>query len=166
MQDKNCEDKIDIENLTNTLTNLENNINKLDIIVIYVNNYNVEKIDINNISIKNNILNKLDFINILKSLEKDNNNYKLKYILKFLLKLDIDILNNENLLEDIITDYKNINNINNIFELNIVKKIESLDFNNSFFNELNSLLIILDKKQKINIKNKKKNSTRKIFKNY
>ena len=161
MQDKNYEVEnyeniIDIENLTsltNDLTNLESNVNKLDIILISVNNYNIEKIDISNISIKDNILNKLDFINILKNIAKNNNNYKLKYILKFLLKLDIDILNDENFLENVI-DYENINN--NIYELSVIKKIESLDFNNSFLNDTNSLLLILDKKQKLNIKKKKK----------
>ena len=171
MQDKNYkienyENIIDIENLTNLtddLTNLESNINKLDIILITINSYNIEKIDISNISIKDNILNKLDFINILKNVAKDNNNYKLKYILKFLLKLDIDILNDENFLENTI-DYENINN--DSFELSVVKKIESLNFNNSFLNDTNSLLLILDKKQKLNIKKKKKNSTKKIFKNY
>tara|TARA_B100001093_G_scaffold515949_1_gene593554 strand:+ start:1043 stop:1549 length:507 start_codon:yes stop_codon:yes gene_type:complete len=167
MQDKNYgvenhENIIDIEkltNLTNDLTNLESNVSKLDIILISVNNYNIEKIDISNISIKDNILNKSDFINILKNVAKNNNNYRLKYILKFLLKLDIDILNDENFLENTI-DYENINN--DSFELSIIKKIESLDFNNSFFNDTNSLLLVLDKKQKLNIKKKKKNSTKKI----
>ena len=145
------EDTIDTNDLTNDLTNLESNINKLDIITISVNNYNVEKIDISSIKIKNNILNKLDFINILKDLATNNNDYKLKYILKFLLKINVEILND------------NIDNFDNIFELSVVKKIENLEFNNSFFNETNSLLLIIDKKQKLNIKNKKKkNSTKKI----
>ena len=144
------EDTIDTNDLTNDLTNLESNINKLDIITISVNNYNVEKIDISSIKIKNNILNKLDFINILKDLATNNNDYKLKYILKFLLKINVEILND------------NIDNFDNIFELSVVKKIENLEFNNSFFNETNSLLLIIDKKQKLNIKNKKKkNSTKK-----
>ena len=144
------EDTIDTNDLTNDLTNLESNINKLDIITISVNNYNVEKIDISSIKIKNNILNKLDFINILKDLATNNNDYKLKYILKFLLKINVEILSD------------NIDNFDNIFELSVVKKIENLEFNNSFFNETNSLLLIIDKKQKLNIKNKKKkNSTKK-----
>ena len=66
MEDKNT---ITIDDLTNDLTNLESNINKLDIILISVNNYNIEKIDISSISITNNILSKLDFINILKNLQ-------------------------------------------------------------------------------------------------
>ena len=149
MEDKNT---ITIDDLTNDLTNLESNINKLDIILISVNNYNIEKIDISSISITNNILSKLDFINILKNLANNNNNYKLKYILKFLLKLDIEILNNENIT----------NIINSNYNLEIIKKIESLDFNNSLFNNTNSLILILEKNQKINIKKSKKNSTKKI----
>ena len=139
------EDTIDTNDLTNDLTNLESNINKLDIITISVINYNVEKIDISSIKIKNNIL---------KDLATNNNDYKLKYILKFLLKINIEILND---------NIENFDIFDNIFELSVVKKIENLEFNNSFFNETNSLLLIIDKKQKLNIKNKKKkNSTKKI----
>ena len=123
--------------------------------MISINNYNVEKIDISNILIKNNILNKSDFINILKNITEKNNNYKLKYILKFLLKLNIEILNN-------ITNVNNISNDN--FQFDVVTKIENLDFNNSSFNNTNSLILIIDKKQKINLKNKNKNKKKNITK--
>ena len=145
--------------LTNDLTNLESNINKLEIILISVNNYNIEKIDIIKKPIKDNILNKTDFIKLLKDITKDNNNYELKYILKFLLNFNIENLND--------LDIKSNSDISkdNIYELSIIKKIEKLDFNNSFFNDTNSLILIMDKKQKLNIKKKKKkkNTTKKKY---
>ena len=81
-----------------------------------------------------------------------NNEYIIKYILKF--TIDVDILEKTNI-------------DNNIpYTLSSIKNIESIDFNKNYktFSDTDSLILIISKKDKVyytNIRREKKNKTKK-----
>tara|TARA_B100001059_G_C17528499_1_gene424356 strand:- start:101 stop:601 length:501 start_codon:yes stop_codon:yes gene_type:complete len=146
----------ELEFFKKDLYKIENNINKISIITIYVNNYKIEKIDREKIQI---IKNRIES-NMLKEFIKNklySKDYKLEYVLNFFITQTIEEINNK--------DNNNDNDRAN--KLDILKNINSIDYNDNQenFNDENCIFIILNKiikfKQQSSRYNKK-NATKKI----
>ena len=67
------------------------------------------------------------------------NEYKIKYLLNFEINKDIYELYN--------TDLQN--SYNNNCELTILNNLKTITYNNSNFNNINSLIVIIDKMEKL-----------------
>ena len=129
------------------------NINSNDEKNKYINNeknsnnlifeINKEKIDLQN----NGIVKKESLLKLINNLKE--NDYNIKYLLKYNLKKFIFDINDED---------DDINNIETIH------KIENINFENDNINLYDCLLITIEKKEFLKIKNyiKKKNGTKKI----
>ena len=158
---------------------LENTKKKIDVKFILVDNNfgekSIEKYINKKIEIQNNNIKKDTLKSFLLYNQKDidpNNDYVIKYILKFSFREEIDKLcNNTNNTNNI----NNINNTNNTndeeIKLKIIKKIDDIELinhTNIDYITLNSLTVILEKKEKKHyIKqkiNNKKNITKKCKK--
>ena len=149
---ENLDDLInDINNIEN---NIKNNINKINIIIIKTNNNEIEDIikkkqtkhKIISIELLNNILNK-----IKEKFCKEE--YNIKYLLSFELNKSINEL-------EFMNDLNNINN----YKLDILNKLKEINYEDNYFNNINSLIIILKKSDKIYYikkKAKKHNATKK-----
>ena len=134
---------------------INNNIDIINIIYILVDNNSIETVIKKKMEIEGNILKKSDIKYILdKTKEIDiDNEYKIKYLLKFLLNEDIDSLNT-------------ISSKNNHI-LESIKSIDNIDFNDkNNFKDTNSLIIILDKKEKVYYIKKKIKNKNNITKKY
>ena len=135
----------ELTKLNNEITNFEKNINKLTIIILVVENYKLVTLFKNSINILNNIILRKELIEHLKSIEllKD---YKIQYILKFIITKSLEELNSSINLED---SYKMIpstvlNSSDNIIKTdnkNYETKLENT------FTRINSLIIVVNKKQ-------------------
>lgn len=152
---ENLDDLInDIDNIEN---NIKNNIDKINIIIIKINKNETEDI-IKKKQTKNKEIS-IEFINsILKRIKEEfcKEEYNIKYLLNFEINKNIYELEHMN----------DLNNINN-YKLDILNKIKKIDYQNNCFNNINSLIIILNKKDKIHYikkKQKKHNSTKKLNK--
>ena len=173
---------------------LENTKKKIDVKFILVDNNfgekSIEKYINKKIEIQNNNIKKDTLKSFLLYNQKDidpNNDYVIKYILKFSFREEIDKLcnntNNTNNINNInntnnTNNTNNINNINNTnntndeeIKLKIIKKIDDIELinhTNIDYITLNSLTVILEKKEKKHyIKqkiNNKKNITKKCKK--
>ncbi len=138
----------------NDLYNLENNINKINISTLFINNNILENIIKEKVLIKDNIFEKKDFIEFVDNKINSNdikNKYKLEYILNFYITI-----NNDQLIE---ID----NNIekNKHYFCDVIKSLDNIKYQNNF-NEINTIYLIFNKIAKLNIKKKyKKNITRK-----
>tara|TARA_B100000424_G_C22804232_1_gene431181 strand:- start:188 stop:631 length:444 start_codon:yes stop_codon:yes gene_type:complete len=138
----------------NDLYNLENNINNINIHMLFINNNILENIIKEKVLIKNNIFEKKDFIEFVDNKINSNdikNKYKLEYILNFYIAI-----NNDQLIE---ID----NNIekNKHYFCDVIKSFDNIKYQNNF-NEINTIYLIFNKIAKLNIKKKyKKNVTRK-----
>jgi len=144
-----------IKDLNDIEYNVKNNISKINIIIIKINNNEIENIIKKNQRINNNIINKELINKIIKKVEYlyCENEYKIKYLLNFEINKNIHELEN----------IKNIK-INENYKLNILKQIENIKYDNSTFTNTNSLIIILNKLEKVHYikrKEKKHNSTKK-----
>tara|TARA_X000000368_G_scaffold295723_1_gene235390 strand:- start:156 stop:623 length:468 start_codon:yes stop_codon:yes gene_type:complete len=144
-----------IKDLNDIEYNVKNNISKINIIIIKINNNEIENIIKKNQRINNNIINKELINKIIKKVEYlyCENEYKIKYLLNFEINKNIHELEN----------IKNIK-INENYKLNILKQIENIKYDNSTFTNINSLIIILNKLEKVHYikrKEKKHNSTKK-----
>ena len=133
--------------------NLYDNLkkNKINIIIKKkdINNY-VISVEKYKKEIYNNILSEIELKNEIKKIEL--NNFKILYILNFFITKNIEEL------------YNNIDcNKNNNYELNLIKNLKNINLKN--YNENNSLIFIIEKKNtgyiKIN-KNKTKKKQKKI----
>ena len=138
----------------NDLYNLENNINNINIHMLFINNNILENIIKEKVLIKNNIFEKKDFIEFVDNKINSNdikNKYKLEYILNFYITI-----NNDQLIE---ID----NNIekNKHYVCDVIKSFDNIKYENNF-NEINTIYFIFSKIPKLTIKKKyKKNITRK-----
>ena len=129
----------ELEKLTNEITNFEKNINKLTIIILVVENYKLVTLFKNSLNILNNVILRKELIEHLKSIEllKD---YKIQYILKFIITKSLEELNSSINLED---SYKMIPStvLESSDNINYETKLENT------FTRLNSLIIVVNKKQ-------------------
>lgn len=150
-----------LDDLINDINNIENdiknNIDKINIIIIKINENEIEDI-IKKKQTKNKEIS-IEFItNILNKIKKEI--CKKEYNIKYLLNFEI----NKNMYE--LENINDLNNINN-YKLDILNKIKKINYKNNSFNNINSLIVILNKLDKIHyIKKKKKkhNSTKKLNK--
>lgn len=124
--------------------------NKLELLFFIIENDEVKDVIKKEIEIEKNKLKKSELMNIIKDIDNIDNSkeYKIKYILKFTINYDI---------EKLVT----IENNEKIYNLDVIKNTKTIDYNNSKFNNVNSLIIIIEKYKEIKLKN---NRTKK-FKN-
>jgi hypothetical protein len=124
--------------------------NKLEILFFIVENDEVIDILRKEIYIENNKLRKREIKSIIKDIDNIDfsKEYKIKYLLKFTINYD---------MEKLVTIKDNEKNYN----LDVINNIKMIDYNNSKFNNGNSLIIIIEKNKEIKLKN---NRTKK-FKN-
>ena len=153
--DLNNYEKDDITSLEKDIQNFENNISKLRIIFFYVNNYKISYQNNKKVLIENRILKKKDLIKYIDEEKQSNKNedYKLNFLIKFILNYD---LYNLSQLE---TSYDK-----NSYKLQCLKQIDDIDFTDSKFDKENTLILFFDKIykiQKLNYIIKQKNSSRK-----
>ena len=153
----------EIDNLIKELKEIENkvinNIEVINIIIIKINNNNeIESIIQKKQSKKIKISKEL----IYKILNKIKDNYcSDEYEIKYLLNFEIN--KNINELDNIEIESQNINK--SAYNLNVLNKLEDITYNNKYFNNINSLIFILNKLEKkyyIKRKRKKNNTTKKI----
>ena len=124
--------------------------NKLELLFFIIENDEVKDIVRKEIEIEKNKLKKREIKNIIKDIDNIDysKEYKIKYLLKFTINYDI---------EKLVT----IENNEKIYNLDIINNIQTIDYNNSKFNNVNSLIMIIEKCKEIKLKN---NRTKK-FKN-
>lgn len=124
--------------------------NKLEILFFIVENDEVIDILRKEIYIENNKLRKREIKSIIKDIDNIDfsKEYKIKYLLKFTINYD---------MEKLVAIKDNEKNYN----LDVINNIKMIDYNNSKFNNGNSLIIIIEKNKEIKLKN---NRTKK-FKN-
>lgn len=129
---------------------LECETNKLEILFFIVENDEVIDILRKEIYIENNKLRKREIKSIIKDIDNIDfsKEYKIKYLLKFTINYD---------MEKLVAIKDNEKNYN----LDVINNIKMIDYNNSKFNNGNSLIIIIEKNKEIKLKN---NRTKK-FKN-
>jgi hypothetical protein len=156
----------EITKLSNEIANFEQNINKITIIILVVENHQLITLFKNNLATLNNIILREELIEHLKSIEllKD---YKIQYILKFMITKSLEELNSTINLEDSytiipLTSLDNLtfselptNNIRPVtkhetkYETKYETKHETnyeTKLNNTF-TRINSLIIVVKKKQ-------------------
>jgi|TARA_Y100000389_G_scaffold50780_1_gene46488 hypothetical protein len=124
--------------------------NKLELLFFIIENNEVKDVIRKEIEIEKNKLKKSELINIIKDIDNIDysREYKIKYILKFTINYDI---------EKLVT----IEDNEKVYNLDVIKNTKTIDYNNSKFNNVNSLIIIIEKYKEIKLKN---NRTKK-FKN-
>lgn len=124
--------------------------NKLELLFFIIENDEVKDVVRKEIEIEKNKLKKSELMNIIKDIDNIDNSkgYKIKYILKFTINYDI---------EKLVT----IKDNEKVYNLDVIKNTKTIDYNNSKFNNVNSLIIIIEKYKEIKLKN---NRTKK-FKN-
>ena len=130
--------------------------NKLNILLLFIENDKInETIQIKE-KIENNFLSNSRVIDIINNNvnEEGKTDYKLEYILKFMIKIDMEELSNTN---------TNTNNTCLLETIKNLNKKEIIDYKNQDFNAVDSLILIFNKKEKkayIQI-SKQKNKTKK-----
>tara|TARA_Y100000768_G_C23594636_1_gene503175 strand:- start:200 stop:598 length:399 start_codon:yes stop_codon:yes gene_type:complete len=124
--------------------------NKLELLFFIIENNEVKDVVRKEIEIEKNKLKKSELMNIIKDIDNIDysREYKIKYILKFTINYDI---------EKLVT----IEDNEKVYNLDVIKNTKTIDYNNSKFNNVNSLIIIIEKYKEIKLKN---NRTKK-FKN-
>ena len=142
----------EITKLKNEIDNFEKSINKINFIILVVKNYELVNIYKNSITTKNNIVVRKQLIDHMKSIESLKD-YKIQYILKFIINKSLEELNSTiNLLTNLEDCYKimPLTSLNNITFSETEKETELL--NNIFINKktnsfasINSLIIIVTK---------------------
>lgn len=124
--------------------------NKLELLFFIIENNEVKDVVRKEIEIEKNKLKKSELMNIIKDIDNIDysKEYKIKYVLKFTINYDI---------EKLVT----IEDNEKVYNLDVVNNIKTIDYNNSKFNNVNSLIMIIEKNKEIKLKN---NRTKK-FKN-
>ena len=124
--------------------------NKLELLFFIIENNEVKDVVRKEIEIEKNKLKKSELMNIIKDIDNIDysREYKIKYILKFTINYDI---------EKLVT----IEDNEKVYNLDVIKNTKTIDYNNSKFNNVNSLIIIIEKYKEIKLKNNRK----KNFKN-
>jgi len=116
--------------------------NKLEILFFIVENDEVKDIVRKEIYIEKNKLKKREIKSIIKDIDNIDysKEYKIKYLLKFTINYD---------MEKLVT----IENSEQNYNLDIINNLENIDYNNSKFNNGNSLIMIVEKNKEIKLKN-------------
>ena len=116
--------------------------NKLELLFFIMENNEVKDVVRKEIEIEKNKIKKSELINIIKDIDNIDysKEYKIKYLLKFTINYDI---------EKLVT----IENNEKIYNLDIINNIQTIDYNNSKFNNVNSLIMIIEKCKEIKLKN-------------
>jgi hypothetical protein len=116
--------------------------NKLELLFFIIENNEVKDVIRKEIEIEKNKLKKSELINIIKDIDNIDysREYKIKYILKFTINYDI---------EKLVT----IEDNEKVYNLDVIKNTKTIDYNNSKFNNVNSLIIIIEKYKEIKLKN-------------
>jgi len=161
-----------IKELDEVENKVKNNIDKINIIIIKINNNEIENIKKKKQTKKPEI--SIELINKILNKIKDKyckNEYTIKYLLNFEINKNIYEVNNlNNTKNTIVKSHDGLNDelpCNNNYKLNILNKIQSIKYNNDNFNNVNSLIFILNKLEKIYYikrKQKKHNATKKLNK--
>lgn len=161
------------DELNNEINLLESKKTRYKVILIFLENENIEKISKKNFFMQNTTNEKNHSKNILKFIKESYcNDYSILYFLNYNLNLEINVLEefclNNNELN--VEDFKKISYNNKIFNLNVIKNLNNMEYinNNNENNNINNFrntdtkIIILKKKDKIYyIKNKNKNKENK-----
>ena len=164
-----------IDSLIKELDEIENkvynNIDKIDIIIIKINNNEIENIIKKKQTKKPEI--SIELINEILNKIKDKyckNEYAIKYLLNFEINKNIYEINNlKNTRNEMLKseDKLEVFSSDNNYKLNILNKIQKIKYNNDNFNNVNSLIFILNKLEKIHYikrKQRKHNATKKLNK--
>lgn len=147
-----------IEKFHNDIQNIEENITEKTVLIYLIEDYVVKSIKKDKIFVKDNIFKKEDikkFINLcLKEINKnddtsnDYQKFKLDYFFKFYF--------NETLF--------NINNLNDNYSIEQIKKLNDIYFNSSKLNFLDTIVFIFSKKNTFYILNKNLNKKNTSYK--
>ena len=132
---------IELQSFENTISNFNNNLSKLKVLILFVENNNLTNVLKKKINIKNNYISNKELIHYIKNI-KELINYKVQYLLNFTIEKSIDEL------EELFNNTHNTNNTNN-YQLKPLTNFNSLNItinqkNNTFTNS-NTLIIIAKK---------------------
>ena len=146
-----------ITSIEKDINNFENNISKLKILTFYTDNYKINYQNNKKVLIENKVLKKEELIKYIdqekESYKNKNKNYKLNFLVRFVLNYDLDDLS------ELETYYDK-----NSYKLECLKQIDDIDYNDSKFDKENTLILFFDKIYKMKIPNlnkKQKNTSRK-----
>ena len=150
-------DDYNITSIEKDIEDLENDISVLKIIFFYIDNYKINYQNNKKVSIKNKILKKEELIKYIdqekESYKNKNKNYKLNFLIRFVLNYNLDDLS------ELETCYDK-----NSYKLECLKQIDDIDYNDSKFDKENTLILFFDKIYKMktpNFNKKQKNTSRK-----
>ena len=129
---------IELQSVENTISNFNNNLSKLKVLILFVENNNLTNILKKKINIKNNYISNKELIHYIKNI-KELSNYKVQYLLNFTIEKSIDEL------EELFNNTNNTNNTNN-YQLKPLTNFNSLNITinqkNKTFTNINTLIII------------------------
>ena len=133
-----------ITSIEKDINNFENNISKLKILTFYTDNYKINYQNNKKVLIENKVLKKEELIKYIDQEKQSNKNenYKLNFIIKFVLNYDLDDL------AELETQYDKES-----YKLECLKKIDDIDYNDSKFDKENTLILFFDKIYKMKTPN-------------
>jgi hypothetical protein len=142
---------IDLRSFENDIEYFNNNLSKLKVLILFVENNNLTNILKKKINVKNNYISNKEVTHYIKNI-KELNNYEIKYLLNFTIKKSIDelaeLFNNTNLLLK-----------SNTYELKPLINFNSLNITinqkDQMFTNINTLIIIAKNSSKNNFINLK-----------
>jgi len=142
---------IDLRSFENDIEYFNNNLSKLKVLLLFVENNNLTNILKKKINVKNNYISNKEVTHYIKNI-KELNNYEIKYLLNFTIKKSIDelaeLFNNTNLLLK-----------SNTYELKPLINFNSLNITinqkDQMFTNINTLIIIAKNSSKNNFINLK-----------
>jgi len=132
--------------MANDITNFEQPINKISILILLLENNNVVHILKNKLATLNNRVLRKDIITYLKSIELLKE-HKIQYILQFMMNKSLEELNSNTNLDTTNLDTTNLDTT--IYKLTPFTSLTNLIFSNpnNSFASTNSLIFIVTKKQ-------------------
>lgn len=152
-----------LQEITNDIKLFENNIDKITLFILFIENHKLINIKKNKITTKNCILSKKEILEHIRN-TNELNDYKINYILKFTINKSQEKL--EELYE--LNDKMDLNMLSEFYKLDAIKNINNISTKNidskESFTATNSLIIIANKEKKFYIRNTnyiKNNSSRK-----
>ena len=153
----------DLQEITNDIKSFENNIDKIRLLILFIENHKLINIKKNKINIKNYTLSKKEILEHIKN-TNELNDYKINYILTFTINKPQEKLGELDELNDKI----DLNMLSEFYKLDAIKNLNNISTKNidskESFTATNSLIIIANKEKKFYIKNTnyiKNNSSRK-----
>jgi hypothetical protein len=143
---------------------IEENITQINITYIYINQENeIDSVHEDNINLTEpNFISKEKLIYILKQYISENKEASKKYTISSILQYNVD-LSNYDIVNDFVNKKYDINDLDKLPFLTIMKEIRDIHWNSSLpiFKELNELFIIFY--ENIEIQNSKFNKSKKII---